>query len=241
MYDISGNGNHGTLTGMDPATCWQPGPDGAALGFDGSDDHVRIGSWGGYSRFSIVASVRLDRAIGSIEQIIAADDSNTPGPIERCFQFRRDASGTLSFIVFVGGVVKIITSAATLTSGQWWNIAATTDGNNGAIYIWGASAKTGATGLVDSLFPHCVIGARDIRGDYSQIGDPLRGQIANLALYFRALSADEVAWLAAEPYAGVRGPGPRYWWLGAGVLRPPGARRSRIARYGPKLLPTGVI
>jgi hypothetical protein len=41
VNDASGNGNHGTLTNMDPATDWVGTPYGVALDFDGSDDYVR--------------------------------------------------------------------------------------------------------------------------------------------------------------------------------------------------------
>lgn len=42
VFDLSGNGNQGTLTNMDPATDWVGGKDGWALDFDGVDDEVDV-------------------------------------------------------------------------------------------------------------------------------------------------------------------------------------------------------
>ena len=42
LGDWSGRRKHGTLTNMDPATDWVPGPMGRALDFDGSDDYVDV-------------------------------------------------------------------------------------------------------------------------------------------------------------------------------------------------------
>ena len=46
-YDISGYGNHGTLTGMDPMTDWRGETHAggmASLDFDGSNDYISAGS-----------------------------------------------------------------------------------------------------------------------------------------------------------------------------------------------------
>lgn len=42
VFDYSGNGNHGTLTNMDPATDWVPGPSGMAVDTDGVNDYVAV-------------------------------------------------------------------------------------------------------------------------------------------------------------------------------------------------------
>ena len=48
VYDLSGNGNHGTLVGMAfPPTIpsgWHPGRDGTALALDGTNDYVNAGN-----------------------------------------------------------------------------------------------------------------------------------------------------------------------------------------------------
>jgi hypothetical protein len=46
LRDVSGNRNHGTLTGMDAATDWVATSKGLALDFDGTDDHVVIPTFG---------------------------------------------------------------------------------------------------------------------------------------------------------------------------------------------------
>lgn len=42
LRDVSGHGNHGTLTGMDPATDWQVSGGGWSLDFDGSNDYIPL-------------------------------------------------------------------------------------------------------------------------------------------------------------------------------------------------------
>jgi len=44
VEDISGNGNHGALTNMDPKTDWVGGPNGWALDFDGNNDWIDLGT-----------------------------------------------------------------------------------------------------------------------------------------------------------------------------------------------------
>lgn len=50
VADLSGNGNHGTLTGMafpgTPTSGWTAGRDGPALALDGTNDYVQIGDVG---------------------------------------------------------------------------------------------------------------------------------------------------------------------------------------------------
>ena len=41
-FDVSGYGNHGTLTSMDPATDWVVGEKGRCLDFDGTDDRIPL-------------------------------------------------------------------------------------------------------------------------------------------------------------------------------------------------------
>jgi len=40
VFDLSGNGHHGTFKNMDPQTDWVGGRDGFAVDFDGSDDYI---------------------------------------------------------------------------------------------------------------------------------------------------------------------------------------------------------
>ena len=42
VFDLSGNGNTGTMTGMTNSD-WVPGTDGYALDFDGTDDYIAVG------------------------------------------------------------------------------------------------------------------------------------------------------------------------------------------------------
>ena len=44
LRDVSGNGNHGTLTNMDAASDWVTTPKGLALDFDGVNDYVNTNS-----------------------------------------------------------------------------------------------------------------------------------------------------------------------------------------------------
>ena len=82
----------------------------------------------------------------------------------------------------------------------------------------------------------CVIGNRD---------DNLRnwkGNIDFVVVYNRTLSADEVAWLAAEPYAMFTRPDRwrRVFDFGesGGIIRPRGPRTLRV---GPRMILGGVI
>lgn len=84
-YDKSGNGNHGTLTNMDPNTDWVDGQIGQALDFDGSDDYVDCGSDSSITNINdeFTGSAWIHREGGDEgDRVISIrDDSNNRGYI----------------------------------------------------------------------------------------------------------------------------------------------------------------
>jgi len=121
-------------------------------------------------------------------------------------------------------------TTANLTVG-WHHIAGTYNGNQVILYV------DGILRLLDidtrgSGNPICTstvtIGARD-----SGASDWYNGQIGWVRLHNRVLSADEVAWLAAEPYAGILAPGYKsYWYIPAGTSVPVFMQHYRRMRGG---------
>jgi len=75
VADDSGNGNHGTLTGMDPATDWVGTPYGPGLDFDGSNDEVALSGLFNDQSFTVVARCYA-RSIANYKGLVTCRDDN---------------------------------------------------------------------------------------------------------------------------------------------------------------------
>jgi len=203
-HDYSGQGNLGTLTNMDPATDWVGSPDGGALDFDGSDDVVIIPHkdiLNLSAPFSIVFGIKytsMDNKVFfekngnegfSVQIYVGIIHINVGGD-------RIDYNATQSASLWNNGVFhqvvlvvpEVVTHATKLyvdgkddTSPTYHNASTPTYGSNTPVYI----------------------GSRN--GSYV-----IPGSSNFISIYNRALSAQEIAWLYAFPYAMFEEESP-YW------------------------------
>ena len=189
IFDYSGNGNHGLMTNMDPTTDWKAGPHGWAVDFDGNDDYISIGA----------------------------------KPI---FDANRAYSWHLLFsVASVGAIYRLMQKCVDGVSGyQIWLM------NTGAIVIQNAHTNETASSVpvcvASNIVYHVIVVYDDVVGIYingidetadSTIGimvpdytsdhkitatqNTFLGCVQSAAIYDRALSPAEIAWLYREPYA----------------------------------------
>jgi hypothetical protein len=200
IYDSSGNRAR-YLGDFLNNVSWAAGKSGRSLHFDGSDDIVKLQIWDGGPKVTLFARVKFEEAIGNIEQITAADSDVTG---LRTFQFRRNATGVLRFIVFVNNSPIGISGNTTLTTAVWWDVVGVNDGTKSHVYVNGIEDATPvATGSMDTDAAGWAIGGRARKTDWSDafyIADELEGNIEFLMRWDRVLSASEIALLHREPF-----------------------------------------
>ena len=188
-FDSSGNGNDGTLINMDPATDWVGGKYDTALEFDGVDDYVNIADNNsldfGTGPFSVILWVKsnyngttsfISKGAGFDEHDDAGWGLSYAGSPERLYVLV--GNGT-THIEYHTGLREIT---------QWKQVGLMRDVDDKIYYIkdgniigTGKSLSGNVSNDIDLTF-----GKNNIYPDY------LSGYIDEVAIYNRALSAEEI-------------------------------------------------
>jgi len=210
--DSSGNGNDGTLTSMDPPTDWVSGKagNGGALDFDGTNDHVSVGTMGdlgsllGSQSVSVTAWVKSSKTT----PIDILGTKNTGTNTLWRIQLNKDAAlGNLAggINLFLRGEAGAsdrlyggVNSDTGVTDGNWHYVVAQSDPVASSIEIY-VDAVQQTVVITDSPigstanfgFP-LFIGAINDEGTADGLFD---GQIDEVRIYDRALSASEIRYL----------------------------------------------
>jgi hypothetical protein len=176
--DSSGNGNDGAVNG---GATWVAGKYGNALSFDGTSGYVNVpdsSSLDFGSQITIEAWI-YPGAVGSEMGIIAKHWTQ--------YYLRLGLGAHAEGSVSIGGVGYRVYGTTTLSTGQWYYVVFTYDGQNMRIYVNGNLENTVAlTGAIDTTTHSLTIG---------QIGSALQffnGIIDEARIYSRALSATEI-------------------------------------------------
>jgi len=184
-HDESGNGNHGTLTTMDPPNDWVAGKVNSALDFDGSNDYIDAGSGASLNitnAISVAAWVK-PTALGSWVGIVNKATDNNWGDGYSLFYY----NNRFQFYV------KDYTKAAYISSetGSWIHLVGTFDGNTVRIYKNGVEGTSYSyTGAISTTSHGVYIGA-----GAGTAGAPMyfhNGQIDDVRIFNYALTAQQV-------------------------------------------------
>jgi hypothetical protein len=223
--DISGQNNHGTLTGMDPATDWVEGKDGWGLDFDGINDYVvcptanitpthdlsvvLLAKWAAWYPASAANSRFVFSNINGNDVLQLMGGSNTQ-KTPRKFSFAINLGGTQYGYYTTGAGAK----ADDFALSTWYAVVASWNCTSHAIHIYvdGADlALTAGTGY--------GLGTADGKlyiAQRSDLGAPSAMTASSVTLYQRELSLSDVQRLQAEPHAHIWVPGRRStWWFSA--------------------------
>lgn len=224
VFDLSGNGNGGTINGAG----WAP----SGLDFNGASDGVEIpdSKTLNPSYISISAWIKTS-ATGVIDQIVSKDKASTG---DRVWQFRKADTNVINFIPFSAASNGNEFGTTNIADGVMHHVVGTWDGTTVQVYVDGKKDGVGSS-LSGSL--------RNNPGGSVTIGYLERspagyfnGVIDNVLIYNRALSAEEVARLSREPYAMFQqaiNPALLYYEAVAGGNAPTGVF------YGPLIGPLG--
>jgi len=196
-FDRSGYGNNGTLTN---GPIWTLGEGGKrnAVSFDGSNDYVDYGDvtfLDGKSSWSISAWFRVPDTTGRYGIVSKwRDDVAQRGILIEVF------SGNIRFFKGTTGTGNtFLTTAA--TANDWTHVVALQNGVDVVLYVNGVERVRAANthALADNT-ESLLIGVVGIAGVLSGY---FRGSIDDVRIYGRALSAAEVALLAAPSFVPV--------------------------------------
>ena len=191
VADASGNGNDGTIEGS-PA--WIPGVSGTALGFDGSRDYVATGKslLSDLTEFTIACWLKGDLSLGDRSGLVGQND---------CIEYGVSAGNNIQIWSAGSGAVNL-TWPYNATA-DWHHIVSVGDGQSVTIYLDGKPVVSGGTAITDtygtSTFPVNIGGG----GIFDATDNWFTGDVDEIAIYQRALSAAEVVGLAGrtEPVA----------------------------------------
>ena len=196
LIDRSGNGNHGTLTNMDPGTDWVPSGGKLALDFDGSNDYVDLAASASKAASTFSYSVWMKSSSIGATQTIIGDVATNSSEYTRNFLFLFGSNFRLDQFPPSGGTG----SNTTLSSNVWYHLVVTV--------VSGGTTNYYLNGTPDGSF------ASEANTDASTITAyrigyraltpwAFFGQLDDIRAYNRALTPSEIRLL----YLGGRGVG----------------------------------
>lgn len=186
-YDRSGSGNNGTLTNGPAVT---QGKVGQALDFDGTNDYVSTADYSYSNAQAFTMSVWFKADTVSGNQVIFSKET---------YEYNlRLTDATLAFAYWdTGGVGAIDLSYSNVAANRWYLVGVTYDGS-GAAYMYVDGVRVASDTNIVNTFQNKAEALR-IGGGYHISGNPgyLNGQIDEMRVYNRALSAGEIQSLYA--------------------------------------------
>lgn len=187
----------GTLNGS--ATWVSPGYDGTgyAVNFDGSNGRIDLGTWDpseGTGHLGLSAWIRWSGDLSVDHQGIIGKRSAWGNTNAMRWFLETDPLGRLGFRQYWEAGVDLFSEEGILNPfiGKWAHVAVSFDGTDVVIYLNGAEVASGPFVLAD--MPDAGIGIGNTHGGGG--GETFSGDIDEVQIYNRALSAEEVAYLA---------------------------------------------
>ncbi|MGE5294909.1 MAG: LamG domain-containing protein, partial [Solirubrobacterales bacterium] len=185
VKDSSGKGRNGTANG---GPTYVAGVDGQAINMDGKDDYVTVGSVGisGAAPRTISGWVKADTTTITDWTNLFGFTSSPDGVSAKSFDMNK-IGGTTQYGIHVYGWERTIMNIDL----EWHHLAATYDGTTIAWYGDGVlvSSEVWALDTQDNV----QMGKRA-----HAAGGNFPGSIDEVRIYNKALSAEEIAWLAGR-------------------------------------------
>jgi len=193
--DSSGNGNDGTLVGLDKALAWTAGRQGGALALNGAG-YVLVPSSasinGITTQVTVSAWVFLDGAISATDlygTAISRETGNTDLQFYHLSLYQ-DGAPTL-FIGMSPTIVGVrVAASQNVAHRQWTHLAGTYDGARAVLYVNGVEvASRPISGTLPADTTPVILGGN---GNKVGITEWFPGSLDEIALFDRALSPEEI-------------------------------------------------
>ncbi len=197
VFDLSGNGNTGTLNGT--ALSWISGQFGTSLDLPGTNEYIDLGSslHVDFLTFAIWIQPRVINFVG--DNVVSSD--NMAGNLEWQI-FANTGADTLRIRVDTAGSFVAFNSNTSFVAGVWYFLALTFDGTTAKFYVNGVldnSAVQGSPGVIRTS------GNNRFIGSYPTISNFFNGGIDTAMPYDRALTPSEIGTLFREPFTFMQG------------------------------------
>jgi hypothetical protein len=186
VFDLSGNGNNGTLTN---GPTFNAGPP-AYFDLDGTNDFINYGDIGDtYGSYTAINWVYFDTVSGF--QSIMSKWSDTGG--QRCWIVINNGGTLEAFWDRSGNFtnVRSFTSGGTFTTATWYMVVSAYDSSNGGCeaYVNNVSRGTATFSSAGDLFNSSSPLQLGLQGEPSR---PLNGRMGEFLLYKSRLTAGEL-------------------------------------------------
>jgi hypothetical protein len=203
LGDLAG-GRGGALAGG----AWNAGPAGPEVAFNGSSTVATVASYAAIeslSRLTIVAEVRANNRLGGFQEVVRKGSTGT------AWFLLVNGSGTWAFSADGTNFGDTSTPSA---NGERAFLVGTHDGSRTKLYKNSALYEDIAETTIGNNADPLAFGALATGSQY------FNGWIGRVYLYDRALSADEAAWITAEPNAFLQVPAAWRYLAAAGAPSP---------------------
>lgn len=228
VYDLSGYGNDGTLTSiaLPPTTSsgWNPGEDGAAIAFDGSNDYINCGNNASLKTTTeTTIYIRCyPRDVNDWEVQISKMNADWTTDGEYVIEFGGSGNGILRAEYNNNGANIQLTDTG-YTVNTWYSIMLTIDSaNGGKLFVNGNLVDSDTTGYtLRGTAASVRIGCRFVG---KSINSPANTIISKAIIWNRTLTPQEIQQLYINPYGMFKKTEVALWKVGiptvAKVLQP---------------------
>jgi hypothetical protein len=196
LRDVSGNGNHGTLTNMDAASDWVATSKGLALDFDGVDDSCFIPSSDDLALTTLTISIWLKKeTLNTLQYFLTKTQNKT-------YELSSHTNNGVRYRIN-NGVTTVFNVPSLLNDSEWHNVTVAHNGNDVVFYFDGKQNTTGNGTIINST-SGIMIGANISAGSDVAVAQFWSGNIGQISIYNRALSPSEIKHLYVDSLAPFR-------------------------------------
>ncbi|MDO8682773.1 MAG: LamG domain-containing protein [Armatimonadota bacterium] len=199
LYDISGNGNNGTLTS---GPTWTQGQFGPALNFDGGDDYVNVGdinALDGLAALSVSGRFRFNNVSTNYVHYLDKSNSSNGWTFQTGGIDIGSAGGPLVIIGAGIGFPLGYINSSVLIANVWVTLCFVYDGAGATnadrlkIYVNGVPAALNFSGTIPPIMTASAANLTLAQPTSNMLDDAyFDGQIDDVRVYNRVLTGDEI-------------------------------------------------
>lgn len=188
LNDLTGNGNNGTLTNMDPATDWVADAASGgvrALDFDGVNDFVNVANSSAISATGSHSLTFWIRGSDNTNKVIFEKGTNA------LLVFQPNGANQLYYLDGSAGPANVTNIVTSFIDGNWHHVALVLNGTNRFLFVDSVQRHTSVISPLAANTSPLVIGSRS--GSF-----PFSGRLDDIRYFPRAISALEITALASQ-------------------------------------------
>jgi hypothetical protein len=168
--------------------------------FNGTSDYIQLNNAFSHTNHTIAAWVNVN-SFSSWNAVFAAQDSSSDG-----IRFSITSDNRIYYKLNNSSVYP----ADTISANNWYHIAVNYDGSTLKVYLDGSLLGDYSSSITIDNSTNATIGKRS-----DVVADRMDGNLANVAIWNRALSSDEinsVMWKSYEALSGTESNGLQAWY-----------------------------